>query len=82
MSYSYNNKSQVWSDAEAWLKSIHLVREKYHGNYEGNECRTILKNTAKLGNMVKDDCILNDKYVSFKINAYIIFVILNILTGH
>ena len=54
---------QVWIEAEAWLRSLHLVREDYHGKFEGNECQTILKNSSKLRTLIEKECQSDNRFV-------------------
>ena len=35
---------------------LHLLREKYHHGFEGNQCRALLKKVNVLEVMVKGDC--------------------------
>ena len=40
---------KVWGECHAWLQSLHVTKEEYFGgNYEGNECRKILKKSNSL----------------------------------
>ena len=39
----------VWSEAETWPPSLSIAQSPYHGaQYEGNECRKLLKNVDRL----------------------------------
>ena len=40
---------KVWPQAEKWSDILHIKREEYHGDqFNGNECRKLLKNTSVL----------------------------------
>ena len=47
---------QVWPAAENWPRQLHLLREKYHHGFEGNQCRALLKKVNVLEQLVVEDC--------------------------
>ena len=45
----YSGLENVWPGLEAWLQSIHVKKTEYHGGqFEGNDCRKILKKLDSL----------------------------------
>ena len=46
---------QVWPDAVDWPRILHLLREKYHHDFEGNQCRALLKKVNLLVGLVIED---------------------------
>ena len=45
----YSSLERVWPALEGWLQSIHIKKTEYHGGqFEGNDCRKILKRINSL----------------------------------
>ena len=50
--------TEVWSGCEAWIQACNVVKDDYHGGaFEGNECRKLLKNVAKLRSIIPEQFI-------------------------
>ena len=44
-----------------WPQKLHLLREKYHHGFEGNQCRALLKKVDVLERLVIKDCEIKQK---------------------
>ena len=49
VNHIYDELSKVWVNSKQWLDAINVKKVDYHGGqFEGNECRAILKNIQVL----------------------------------
>ena len=49
VNHIYDELNKVWVNSEQWLDAINVKKVDYHGGqFEGNECRAILKNIQVL----------------------------------